>query len=235
MKTLTARTITSLRNRLAEGWVEPGEKLPTLHDLAEELGVSRTVIREAIAALRSDGVLESRHGVGTFVCAPNEAAGASLPPKDGSVFLPMAAAALPFMDLLELRMAFEVHAAGLAAARRSWAQEAHILDSARRFDDAVGKGRDLDEFDLGFHRAISEATNNRAFVEFFNVMSVKIIPRPALSPQVNPGLVTPDYIQHTMTEHAAICDAIASGNPDAARDAMQAHLSRSHRRYRAMS
>lgn len=233
VKTLTSRTIHALKQRLADGQMKPGEKLPTLQELTEELGVSRTVIREAIAGLRSDGLVESRHGVGTFVCSP-DLHPVNGPTDEETAFAALTALPLPFMDLLELRMAFEVHAAGLAAARRSWAQEANIWSAARRFETALDADSDLDDLDLAFHASIAEATNNRAFVEFFAVMGRKIIPQPAFSKSADPNLITPEYIEHTMKEHAQICEAISAGDTDAARTAMQAHLSRSHKRYRGI-
>ncbi|UIY31582.1 FCD domain-containing protein (plasmid) [Neorhizobium galegae] len=93
----------------------------------------------------------------------------------------------------------------------------------------------LDHLDFVFHRSIAEATNNGAFIEFFSLMSLQILPQPAFSKQLNPALITIDYIQNTVVEHRAICEAISSGNAERAREAMRAHLSRSHLRYRGFS
>lgn len=238
MKTLTSRTIDSLKALIASGPFKAGDKLPTLAALGDELGVSRTVIREAVAALRSDGLLDVRHGVGIFVIdragapAPANGAGAE---AHASVLQPLAQLNPSFMDLLELRMAFEVHAAGLAATRRSWAQEANIWDALKRFEASLDNEEALDELDFVFHRSIAEATNNSAFIEFFSVMSLKIMPQPAFSRDLNPALITPEYIQNTVVEHRAICEAISACDVERAREAMQAHLNRSHRRYRGFS
>ena len=225
MSKLTDQVTEWLRVRIADGRFKPGDKLPTLKQLGEELGVSRTVIREAIAALGSDGLLEPRHGMGVFIReAP--AAGA------GQTLAPLARLKPSFMDLLELRMAFEVHAAGLAATRRSWAQEATIWDALRRFEASLDDEEQLDHHDFVFHRSIAEATNNAAFIEFFSVMSLQIMPRPAFSRKLNPTLITPEYVQFTVVEHRAICEAISASDEGQAREAMQAHLLRSHLRYR---
>ncbi|HHV69547.1 MAG TPA: FadR family transcriptional regulator, partial [Ochrobactrum intermedium] len=109
MKTLTARTIDNLRAFIRDGDLKTGDKLPTLVELGETLGVSRTVIREAIAELRSDGLLEVKHGVGVFIRDFERLRFAG---DDVSPLEPLARLSLPFMDLLELRMAFEVHSAG---------------------------------------------------------------------------------------------------------------------------
>lgn len=142
--------------------------------------------------MSSDGILESRHGVGVFVRDRN----AAPPPPNLSdaVLAPLSKFKASFMDLLELRMAFEVHAAGLAASRRSWGQESSIWDAANRFEQALDNDAELDEWDVAFHRAIAEATNNSAFIEFFNLMSANMMPRPAFSRALNPTLITPEYI-----------------------------------------
>ena len=232
LKSLTARTIESLKTLIGEGTLQVGDKLPTLAELGDKLGVSRTVIREAVAALRSDGLLEAKHGVGIFIRDPGKAVPSV---SDDSMLEPLARLSLPFMDLLELRMAFEVHAAGLAAQRRSWAQEANMWDALKQFEASIENEEALDELDFIFHRSISEATNNLAFIEFFSVMSLKILPQPAFSRDLNPSLITPDYIQNTVIEHRAICEAISAGNAEQAREAMQAHLNRSHQRYRGFN
>jgi GntR family transcriptional repressor for pyruvate dehydrogenase complex len=232
LKTLTARTKETLKLRVEGGSLAPGEKLPTLNELATELGVSRTVVREAVAALRSDGLLEARHGVGVFVRGPQNAA---TEPEAEPLLAPLAKLETSFMDLLELRMAFEVHAAGLAATRRSWAQEASIWEALKQFEGSLEDDSALDQLDFTFHRCIAEATNNGAFIEFFSVMSLKIMPQPAFSREMYPALLTREYIQHTVVEHRAICEAISAGDAELARDAMRNHLTRSHRRYRGLT
>lgn len=236
LETLTGRTIRALREHIADAQLAKGQKLGSLNDLSMQFGVSKTVIREAVAALRSDGVVEARHGVGVFVkdiAAPAAENGVEVGPD--AVLAPLARLKTSFMDLLELRMAFEVHAAGLAATRRSWAQESNIWNAARQFEASVDDESSLDHLDFVFHRSISEATNNGAFIEFFGLMSLQIMPQPAFSREVNPALITPTYIENSVKEHRAICEAISAGNAEQAREAMRAHLSRSHLRYRGFS
>lgn len=236
MDTLTGRTIRALKTHISDSQLARGFKLGSLNDLSQQFGVSRTVIREAVSALRSEGIIEARHGVGVFVLEPprlhNDEAGAF----DADVVLaPLSRLKTSFMDLLELRMAFEVHAAGLAAVRRSWAQESNIWNAARQFEASLENEAALDNLDFVFHRSIAEATNNGAFIEFFSLMSLQILPQPAFSKELNPALITPDYVQNTVVEHRAICEAISTGNSEKAREAMRAHLNRSHLRYRGFS
>ncbi|SHN06016.1 FadR/GntR family transcriptional regulator [Roseibium suaedae] len=236
MDTLTGRTIQALKAHISDNQLDKGHKLGSLNDLAQQFNVSRTVIREAVSALKSDGAIEARHGVGVFVRDPQRLQPEQPGTVDADVTLaPLARLKTSFMDLLELRMAFEVHAAGLAATRRSWAQESNIWNAARKFEASLDDESALDQLDFVFHRSIAEATNNGAFIEFFSLMSLQILPQPAFSKELNPELITPAYVQNTVAEHRAICEAISSGDPEKAREAMRAHLNRSHLRYRGFS
>jgi GntR family transcriptional repressor for pyruvate dehydrogenase complex len=226
--TLTLKTTRALRERILDDSTKVGDKLPTEKALAQEFGVSRTVIREAVAALRADGLLEAKHGVGVFISQKVEAGTSS---AEGIGNLHFSASML---DILELRMAVEVHAAGLAAARRSWAQEAKIWEAANGFREALGRNEPTEQFDWTFHRAISEATNNEAFVEFFDRLGLSILPRRALEGVKRETLITQQYLGKSAGEHEAICEAIARQDVDGAREAMKNHVGGSQMRYRGL-
>ncbi|MFT4161020.1 FadR/GntR family transcriptional regulator [Shinella sp.] len=226
--TLTLKTTHALRERILDDSTKVGDKLPTEKALAQEFGVSRTVIREAVAALRADGLLEAKHGVGVFVSQKTENGGVSAEAVGNLHF------SASMLDILELRMAVEIHAAGLAAARRSWAQEAKIWEAASRFREALAQNEPTEQADWTFHRAISEATNNEAFVEFFDRLGLAILPRRALEGTKRGSLITPQYLEKTAGEHNAICEAIARQDVEAAREAMKNHIGRSQMRYRGL-
>jgi DNA-binding FadR family transcriptional regulator len=225
---LTLRTEAALRKRIADGPLKVGEKLPTEKALAAEFGVSRTVIREAIAALRADGLLEAKHGVGVFVSQKHETAG------DAAAGFGKPHFSASMLDMLELRMAVEVHAAGLAASRRSWAQDERIWAAAQAFADAVAADEPSEMADWTLHRAIAEATNNAAFQEFLDSLGLSILPRRMLEGSNRSVLITKPYLEKTIAEHRAICEAISAGDADGARNAMAAHLGRSQQRYRGL-
>jgi len=225
---LTLRTEAALRKRIADGPLKVGEKLPTEKALAVEFGVSRTVIREAIAALRADGLLEAKHGVGVFVSQKQD--GLEMPAA-GFGKLRFAASML---DMLELRMAVEAHAAGLAALRRSWAQDERIWAAAQAFADAVAADEPSETADWTLHRAIAEATNNAAFLEFLDSFGLSLLPRRALEAGNRTVLITRPYLEKSIAEHCAICEAISAGDAEAARAAMTVHLGRSQQRYRGL-
>jgi GntR family transcriptional regulator, transcriptional repressor for pyruvate dehydrogenase complex len=222
----TAKTIATLRQRIGSEPTKVGDKLPTEKQLCLEFGVSRTVIREAVAALRADGLLDVRHGVGVFVAAL-EARNTSDP---GELMINSSA-----LDLLELRIAVEIHAVALAATRRSWAQEEKIWLAADTFTDAVAKGEPTEDADVAFHRAIAEATNNPAFVEFLHQLGQRLLPRLSLPKSRQEMLITRPYLKKSSLEHQAICEAITRADADAARESMTKHLGGSYARYRLLA
>nr|WP_278116061.1 FadR/GntR family transcriptional regulator [Mesorhizobium sp. WSM4875]WIE94614.1 FadR/GntR family transcriptional regulator [Mesorhizobium sp. WSM4875] len=223
---LTLQTERALRERISDDSIKVGDKLPTEKALALEFGVSRTVIREAVAALRADGLLEAKHGVGVFV---SQKTGEEATPAGNLHF------SASMLDILELRLAVEVHGAGLAAARRSWAQEANIWDAAERFRSALSNGEPTEDSDWAFHRAIAEATNNQAFIEFFDRLGLSILPRRALEGSKRGTLITPNYLEKSAGEHHAICEAIGRQDVEGAREAMKSHIGGSQMRYRALA
>jgi DNA-binding FadR family transcriptional regulator len=222
--TLRLKTEHALRERILDDSMKVGDKLPTEKALASEYGVSRTVIREAVIALRADGLVESKQGVGIFI---SERPGPEVPHQAAeNVGFPSF-----LIDLLELRMAIEVQAAGLAAARRSWAQEARIWEAADLFQAALERRQPTEQADWAFHRSISVATNNTAFLEFFDRMGLSIIPRTALAEARIGKLITGEYLEKASEEHREICRAIARQEVEAAREALKNHLGRSRLRY----
>jgi GntR family transcriptional repressor for pyruvate dehydrogenase complex len=224
---LTLRTKEALRRRVADGPIKAGDKLPTERELAQEFGVSRTVIREAVAALRADGLLEAKHGVGVFVSKRTNAPGPSQALRE----LHFTSAVL---DLLELRMAVEIYAAGLAASRRSLAQAEAIWAAAREFGDAVRANGPTEQPDLRFHKSIASAANNSAFVEFFDRLGPALLPRTYLGGGGGAPLISQPYLEKSIAEHEAICRAIEAEDRAGAGEAMRAHLGQSQARYRAL-
>lgn len=224
--TLVHLTSQALRDRITSGGITPGERLPSEARLCEEFGVSRTVVREAIAALRADGLVEARQGAGVFVLAAS--------PDHGLPFADIDYASISsVIEMLELRVAVEIEAAALAARRHSPAQVERIIENARKVNEMAGTGKPTSDADFDFHVAIAEATNNPRFVEFLTMLGSNAIPRDVLRPKVAeraPG----GYIDFIAREHRAIIDAILEGDEVGASAAMRQHLEGSQKRYRAL-
>jgi DNA-binding FadR family transcriptional regulator len=207
----------------AERW-RPGDKLPTESEIMRSWGVSRTVVREALSRLQAAGVVETRHGIGTFVLAPRGGQGFGIDPADF-------ATAVDVLAVLELRISLETESAGLAAQRRSDAQLAEIrsaldaLEQAATRDDAVAP-------DLRFHLAIAAATGNRYFADIMAHLGATLIPRARInSPRIAMEDL-PQYLRRVNREHEEIFEAIARRDPESARAAMRLHLTNSRERLR---
>jgi DNA-binding FadR family transcriptional regulator len=225
---LTEKVISSLRREIESGNLTPGSKLPTEPALTEQFGVSRTVVREAIAALKADGLLEPRQGAGVFVLAP-------APRKNtGSIFDVDFAQISDVLEILELRMAVEIEAAGLACARSSVAQQAKIYEALREMEIQVQSGSPAEKADYEFHRAIADATNNRRYGEFLEYLGDKTIPRAQLRRKPAEAEDQKAYMEKILAEHHRIYDAISLRDAEGAREAMREHLSQSQARYQSL-
>ncbi|KVK55438.1 GntR family transcriptional regulator [Agrobacterium sp. D14] len=223
---LAAKISSALRRDLSEGVFRPGDRLPSESELTREYSVSRTVVREAIAILRADGLVEARKGAGVFAVEVKPAK--ELPFNDLAV-----GRISSVIELLELRTVFEVESAGLAASRRSAVQVEAIVDAHRRVGDCLAAGLPTRDADFEFHLAIAQATQNRRFPEFLQLIRSGIIPRGELQGAA-PGSRPKDYNLHLQEEHAKIVDAIIEGDADAARQYMAAHLRGSLERYKVL-
>ena len=211
--------VADLLDLIQEGVVRPGTQLPTEAELSERFGVSRTVVREAIAQLRASGIVRSTQGKGTFVLAvPRDAPVAYAGEIDaddlGSV-----------LELLEFRTANEVAAAELAARRRTGAQLGQIAGALTQFDASAEVPAAAVDADFAFHLAVARASGNPHFVALLESLGTGAlaIPRARL-------LGDPHAHRRARDEHAAIHEAIDDADPVAAAAAMRAHLVNSRRR-----
>lgn len=224
--TLTEKVIVAIRNDIQGGTLKPGMMLPTEPTLTKKFGVSRTVIREAIAALKAEGLLDPRQGAGIFVLAPSKA--------NGSVFEIDNAQISDVLEILELRMAVEIEAASLACARCSVAHQAKIFEALQEMMVQVEKGGSAVQADYEFHRAIADATNNRKYKEFLEFLGEKTIPRAQLQFKSTEDEGQATYMTQILDEHHRIYEAIAVRDAKKARQAMRNHLSRSQTRYQGL-
>ncbi|BCP52133.1 GntR family transcriptional regulator [Kaistia sp. 32K] len=217
---LPAQVAAFVRFEILRGNLKPGDKLPTEQAFAAQHGVSRAVIREAIAKLRHEGLVVSRHGIGAFVASPEAANSLTLEPN--SLAVPE-----DYRHLYELRRMLETGAALLAALNRT---EEDLEEMARCIDNMAAV-RDLHsvyvETDISFHRAVAGATKNPFVSLFISFVDVK------LQESILVALRSLDFATTSLIaidEHRRIYEAIRAGDPVAASDAMLAHLTNSSRR-----
>ncbi len=223
---LASKISTALRRDLVGGVFLPGDRLPSESALTREYSVSRTVVREAIAILRADGLVEARKGAGVFALQVRQ--------EKDEPFKDLTTERISsVIELLELRTVFEVESAGLAASRRSATQIEAILDAHNRIGDCLAQGNPTRDSDFDLHFKIAEATQNRRFPEFLRLIRSGIIPRGELQ-GAEPGSRPKDYNLHLQEEHARIVDAIIEGDAEGAREQMRIHLRGSLERYKVL-
>lgn len=222
---LVASVVRQLRAYVDGSQVGPGHKLPPEHVLTEEFSVSRSVLREAVAALRAEGLLVSRRGSGVFVAEERPVRPFSILPSDLN-------AVAATVGALELRAGVEIEAAGLAAVRR---KSSDIDEIARALEDMQHRnGRDASGVaaDYAFHFAIARATENTYFVDFLTYLGEFLIPRQSLRVATDPNAGLDTYVAMLVREHHEILNAIRAQDGFAAREAMRRHLGGAAERYR---
>jgi len=222
---LPQQTAEKIRQRIATLDMKPGDKLPTEPKLMSELSVSRTVLREAIACLKAEGLVKAKQGAGVFVSEPEQ--------KLTSLLRNSTQTLTDTIESLELRTAVEIEAVGLAVARCSLAQEAEIYRCYDAYERKVQKGESAEQEDFEFHLAIAKATNNQHFVDFLEVLGQRTIPRARLREEA--GLPRDPEIDKSLNrEHKAILDAIEARDAEAAKEAVRVHLNNGCERYRKL-
>ncbi|UXC36633.1 FadR family transcriptional regulator [Cupriavidus gilardii] len=196
-------------------------KLPTEAVLAQQFGVSRTVIREAISRLKNEGVVEPRQGSGVFV-------------KEHGAIRPLridyAEAIEPssMPHLLAVRRAIEAEVAAEAARRCTDRDIAEIDAALANIDEATAAGRDGVAEDVAFHRKIAAVTGNPYFIKTLNFLNQYLEAGVAVTRRNE--ATRDDFSRQVRDEHAAIVDAIRARDPMAARNAALTHLYNAERR-----
>jgi GntR family transcriptional regulator, transcriptional repressor for pyruvate dehydrogenase complex len=219
--TLSDQVSQALLARIESGQLKPGEKLPAEAVLAPEFGVSRTVVREAISRLKHGGLLESRQGSGVFVSLQP----AIRPLKiDDSVIESREA----LLHIVELRRAIESETAALAAQRHSKNQLAEIEAAFRAIDTEVAAGGDGVAADIGFHRAIAQATGNPYFLKTLEFLSQYLAAATRITRANEARRV--EFMRQVREEHSLIIEAIRRRKAGAARNAAAAHMFNAARR-----
>lgn len=200
---------TLLRERLRDGHWKPGERLPNEVQLATEIGVGRSSIREAVRLLARDGLLDVRHGSGTFVAEP---------PADSPDVRRLVRRAR-LLEVYEVRRALEVEAARLAAQRVRPEDierlRAGLHKRQELLDAEAGK---FVEADLAFHRAIVELSGNALLLDLFAAA------QPVLAEALTEMVRHETQLTDVSDAHADLLDALERGDADAAVAATVAHL-----------
>ncbi len=222
-RTLAIELVESIGDRIRNGQIQPGAKLPTEAAIVAEFGVSRTVVREAISKLQASGLVMTRHGIGTFALGLGDASSFRIEPEQLATLRDVIA-------VLELRIGVETEAAALCARRRTNENLHDMRIALDAFGQAVDEGRDAVGPDFQFHLQLARATRNPHFAQLMASFGATIIPRARLDSAEALTGEQRQYLRRVGLEHESVFQAIANQDAEAARAAMRTHLANSRER-----
>lgn len=213
---LASAVYEQIERLIRRGEFPKGVKLPAESELARRFGVSRPVVREALARLREEGIVRSQQGSGTFVIRGMLPSAAALP------------AIRTLADLLryyEYRMDLEAATAGLAAERRTADDIAEIGKVLAGAEEMLRQGQHqlLADANFAFHRAVAQATRNPFYVRTLEMMP-NFIGRNQLDLVAASQNSSKSHLWQIHREHVAIFDAIEAADTVRARSEMQRHI-----------
>ncbi len=200
-------TAKRIRNMIEENRFKVGDKLPNENDFANELGISRSTLREAIKALTSLGILEIRRGKGTFVTDSTVIESGDLGEINSGLG-----------DLFEMRLMFEPECAYYAAQRATDEEIATICKYGEAVEQKIKSGEDRTFEEQKFHESIASATHN-AFVQQFMPIIFNAIKKGVIVMQKD-RMVSDD----NLNDDRLIMDFLKARNADGARTAMRLHI-----------
>lgn len=202
---------------IGDGSWSPRSRLPSETELARRFGMSRPVIRQALAKLRDAGLIQSRQGSGSFVIGPQEAT--EVPPE--TVQFPAIGSIADITAFVSFREGMEGEIAATAALNRSEAGLAAIALVLARFSEKRALA-DRPHDDFAFHLAVARATGNPFYVNSLSSLREQMM--------MGMGLIwnfsadSTDFRELVTRHHEAIYDAIRRQDAEGARDAMRQHL-----------
>ncbi len=213
----TEQVVAHVRNLIISGRLRPGDRLPAERDLAVQVGVSRPTVRAGLRALAAMGVVQSRHGSGTFI--------PSGPPILGSEPLSFLAALHGFTreEMYEARRILEVGAAGLAAERATPEQLTMLAEEVANLFSAMDDPQRFLVHDIEFHRRVAAASGNPIIATLVEMVSALYYERR----RETAALATERNLRDSSEMHRRIFQAIRARDPEAAGATMNEHLRQS--------
>ncbi len=219
---LYEKIVEQIERRILAGEIKVGDQLPSERELAEQFGVSRTAVREAVKALSQKGLLEVHPGRGTFITN-----GTSRAVRHSLGMMMKIGQAGGTGDLVEVREIFEPEIAALAALHASQEHIAALQGAISAMDGALSEAELYIEADLDFHLTLAEATQNTLIPTLIDSI-VDLLREQRMSIfSVEGGP------QRGQWHHKRILDAVIGHDPQAAREAMRAHLLQVRKDYEA--
>lgn len=215
MANVTAQSVSQavadhLRRLIHRGEIGPGDRLPAERELAEQLGVARISLREAIKSLQNDGYVEVRRGArgGTYVIELDEPVArwrARMRTESGE-----------FDDIVDYRIALETEAARLAAARRNDTHLTALRTAISNLEQANNRAA-FRLSDSQFHTGLAQASGNTRLESAIEAARADLFATHDLIPYINP-------IAESVRDHEAIYRAVRDGDQDASAAAVREHI-----------
>lgn len=198
---LVDMVISQMYRMLENGVWKEGDKLASENKLAQEFNVSRVVIREALQSLRSQNMITTRHGLGSFVCNPSNFL------KDSSDQELLEISEDDFLSLSDLRACVENRAVLLSSKYGTEADFARIFDALQRMQNSVGNLEEFTRADLDFHTAVVESGHSRLLIKAYHSCRSELF---FILKEMNR---VPESQTYALSTHAEICQAIAARDP----------------------
>lgn len=220
---LTDEAISKLRRMIQSGELPPGSRLPPEHQLAAQMGLSRSGVREAVKVLESARVLDVRRGDGTYVT--------SLSPAlllEGVGFAVELLQGETLLEVMEVRRLLEPAATSLAALRISDAELSRLADLLQEMQDKADDAEGLVQADMEFHRVVTSSTGNETLTSLLDGLSGRTV-----RARVWRGIVEGNATHITIDEHRAIYSALVARDPSLASAAALMHVNTSESWLRA--
>jgi GntR family transcriptional regulator, transcriptional repressor for pyruvate dehydrogenase complex len=210
----TQLVVAHVRGLIEQGQLRSGDRLPPERELALQLGVSRASLRAGLRSLAAMGVVQTRHGSGSFITSGRPVLG-----TDALSFLAALHGFTP-AQMFEARLVLEVSVAGLAAERAISDQLVVISDEATGMFASLGDPQAFLLHDALFHRAVAQASGNPILSALVNMVSE------LFREQRRQTIGRASDLKESAEEHRAIYQAIRAHNPERARRMMNNHLQR---------
>jgi GntR family transcriptional repressor for pyruvate dehydrogenase complex len=216
-KRIYEEVVDMIVQRIRMGMLEVGQRLPPERILAEEMGVSRTSLREALRALESMGYIYSVPGGGNYVNSVSLEH--VLPPFSAMVAQDKKLAA----DIIDVRLHLEVHMASLAAKNATKQQLSQIYSTILNMQSELEDGGNGIKGDNQFHLEIARASQNKAFAIITELVGE------LMAESRKATLDIPGQPAKSIEDHLTIFEAIRDGDADKAATAMEAHLTKAQK------
>lgn len=208
------QVIEQIKGMIADGTLKKGDKLPSERDLAEQLGISRASIREAIRSLEIIGLIESRQGEGNFIRSSFE----------NSLLEPLS---IMFMlnegkvqEIFELRKVIEIETAALAAKQITDEELDHMLDLINKMKSSDNEEERV-TYDTKFHYKIAQASRNFLIVNILNTVSILM---DSFIRDARKRIISNQHKDDIDFQHEKIWNALRNHNPGEAAEAMRRHM-----------